>query len=188
MKQKIDLQQSKIETKNSSVISSVDNSIMERATKQPHTCISKKYLKKYTFTNTVETVPIKYSFNIKNNNNSSKYTTSFISKYNIDNIPMTQKFIIENKEIILKQNTNISRQQLPDKKKALDFEIPKRSSDSKEKSLSIPSQHSINIMFAHKLEKQESGSKLMNKKVIYKVDNTIVEPENKTINRCNHTD
>ena len=43
-------------------------------------------------------------------------------------------------------------------------------------------------MFAHKLEKQESGNKLMNKKVIYKVDNTIVEPENKTINRCNHTD
>ena len=160
---------------------------MERQTKQPHNYTRKKDLKRYTLTNTLETVPLKHSFTIKNNNNAFKRTPSFISKYNIDNISMTQKSIMEKEEISLKQNTNISRQKLPSKKKALEFVISKRSSDSKEKILSISSKHNINTIFAHKLEKKESGSKLMNKKVIYTVDNTIVEPENKTINRCNHS-
>ena len=160
---------------------------MECENKQPHNCNSKKRLEKLYLPKTMETVPIKHSLTIKNNNNASKRTPSFISNYNIDNIPMTQKYLILNKEISLKQNTNILRQKLPDKKKAIAFAIPKSSSDSKENILSIPSQHSINTMFTHKLEKQESGSKLMNKKVIYKVDNTIVEPENRTINRCNQS-
>ena len=69
---------------------------------------------------------------------------------------MRQKSIIEKEEISLKQNTNILRKKLPDKKKAIEFAISKRSSDSKEKRLSIPSKYYINTMFAHKLDKQES--------------------------------
>ena len=42
-------------------------------------------MNKYTLKNTIETVPIKHSFNIKNNNNASKRTTSFISKSSTTN-------------------------------------------------------------------------------------------------------
>ena len=135
----------------------------------------------------MKTVPIKHSFTTKNNSNAPKRKTSFIFKYNLDNIPMTPTSLIGIKEISMKQHTNISKHKLPDKKKALAFSISKRSSESKEKSLSIPSQYSSNTMFTHQLEKQESGSKLMNKKVIYKGDNTIVESGNKKINRYNHS-
>ena len=91
LKQKIEQQQSKKETKTSHVISKVANNILDRKNKQTNSCTRTKDSSKYTLKNTVGTVQMKFSFKITCNNIDSKNTTSYTPRNNVDNIMPKQK-------------------------------------------------------------------------------------------------
>ena len=86
MKNRIEQQQSKSESKISKVISNVDNNILKRENKQLNSYNRSKGQGNYTLKSTIETVQLKHSFKIKINNIKTKHATSYISKTNVDSI------------------------------------------------------------------------------------------------------
>ena len=106
LKQKIEQQQSKKETKTSHVISNVANNILDRKNKQTNSCTRTKDSSKYTLKNTVGTVQMKFSFKITCNNIDSKNTTSYTPRNNVDNIMPKQKWTKEKEETSLNQINN----------------------------------------------------------------------------------
>ena len=96
MELEIEQHTSKRKSKNSKVVSNVDNDTTEQEIELINSSNGSKEKSDYNLRNYVDNINLKHSFKVKSNNIESNHKTSYISRNKVDNFTKIHKFKILN--------------------------------------------------------------------------------------------